>query len=95
MDNDGRFPNNTRVEVRHPRTPQVEQGDRSVWPWLPATILSQVGSDEWHVIVQPRELGTLEDGSPPPAGAADEDLYYPACYRGASEIRRVNGGEEQ
>jgi hypothetical protein len=94
MDNDGRFPNNTRVEVRYPRTPQEEQGDRSVWPWLPATILSQVGSDEWHVIVQPRELGTLEDGSPPPAGAADEDLYYPACYRGASEIRRATAGED-
>ena len=89
MDNDCRFPNNTQVEVRYPRTPYEEQGDRSAWPWLPGTILSQVGPDEWHIIVQPRELGTLEDGSPPPPEAADEDLYYPACFRGASEIRRV------
>jgi hypothetical protein len=95
MDNDGRFPNNTQVDVRYPRTPREEHGDRSAWPWLPGTILSQVGPDEWHIIVQPRELGTLEDGSPPPPEAADEDLYYPACYRGASEIRRAIAEEDR
>lgn len=95
MDNDGRFPNNTQVEVRYPRSPQEEHGDRSAWPWLPGTILGQVGYDEWHIIVQPRELGTLEDGSPPPSEAADDDLYYPACFRGASEIRSAAAEEER
>ena len=28
-DNDGRFPNDSAVEVRYPRTQQEEQGDRS------------------------------------------------------------------
>ena len=95
MDNDGRFPNNTWVEVRYARSQSEELGDRSAWLWLPGTILSQVGSDEWHVCVLARELGTLEDGSPPPPGAADEDLYYPACFRGASEIRRTTAEEER
>jgi DHA2 family multidrug resistance protein-like MFS transporter len=33
-DNDGRFPDNSAVEVRYPRSKQREQGDRSAWPWL-------------------------------------------------------------
>ena len=39
-DNDGRFPDDTLVEVRYPRNRQKELGDRSAWPWLPGTILS-------------------------------------------------------
>ena len=34
-DNDGRFPDDSRVEVRYPRTRQEEHGDRAAWPWLP------------------------------------------------------------
>ena len=37
----------------------------------------------------------LGDGSPPPPEAADEDLYYPACYRGANEIRRTTTEEDR
>ena len=94
-DNDGRFPEGSRVEVRYPRTRREELADRSEWPWLPGLILSQCGPDEWHICVRARELGTLEDGSPPPPEAADGDLFYPCCFRDASEIRRVNGGEER
>jgi hypothetical protein len=40
-DNDGRFPDDSLVEVRYPRNLQEEQGDRSAWPWLPGSILGQ------------------------------------------------------
>ena len=77
--NDGRFPDDSLVEVRYPRIGQDEQGDRSGWPWLPGLIVSQCGPDEWHVRVEARELATLDDGSPAPAETADGDLYYPCC----------------
>ena len=47
--NYSKFPDNSPVEVRYPRTRQQEQGDRSAWPWLPGSILSQYGPDEWYV----------------------------------------------
>jgi hypothetical protein len=65
-----RFPDNSLVEVRYPRTRQEELGDRSAWPWLPGSILSQCGPDEWHVCVEACELAVLDDGSPAPAGTA-------------------------
>ena len=42
-DNDGRFPDESPVEVRYPRSEQEEQGDRERWPWLPGTIVEQCG----------------------------------------------------
>ena len=33
-DNDGRFPDESPVEVRYPRSEQEEYGDRERWPWL-------------------------------------------------------------
>ncbi len=86
-DNDGTFPNGSAVEVRYPRTRQEELADRPAWPWLPGSILGQCGPDEWHVCVEVCDLATLGDGSPAPAGTADEDLFYPCCFRDASEIR--------
>ncbi len=94
-DNDGRFPDGSAVEVRYPRDKREEQGDRSAWPWLPGSILSQCGPDEWYVCVEARELAMLGDGSPAPVGTADEDLFYLCCFREGSEIRRVTGGEER
>ena len=84
-DNDGRFPDDSPVLVRYPRNRQAELGDRAEWPWLPGSILGQCGPDEWHTCVEARELATLDDGSPAPAGMADEDLFYPCCFRAASE----------
>ncbi|MGA2827139.1 MAG: hypothetical protein ABSF03_13585 [Streptosporangiaceae bacterium] len=91
-DNDGRFPNDSPVEVRYPRTRQEELGDRSAWPWLPGSILSQCGPGEWYVCVEVCELAMLDDGGPAPDGTADEDLFYPCCFRDGSEIRRVTDG---
>jgi hypothetical protein len=88
--------NDSLVEVRYPRDKHEEQGDRSAWPWLPGSILSQCGPDEWYVCVEARELAMLGDGGPAPAATAAGDLYYPCCFRGparsgASPTRR--GGD--
>ena len=87
-DNDGRFPGNSPVKVRYPRSKQEEQGDRSAWPWLPGSILGQCGPDEWSVCVEVRELAVLRDGRRAPRGTASRNLYYPCCFRDSSEIRR-------
>ena len=42
-DNDGRFADDSPVEVRYPRSKREEQGDRSQWPWLPGSIVEQCG----------------------------------------------------
>jgi hypothetical protein len=68
-DKDCRFPNDSAVEVRYPRTRQHEHGDRCAWPWVPGS--------------------TLDDGSLAPTGTADGELFYPCCFRDASEIRRL------
>ena len=91
-DNDGRFPDDSLVEVRYPRTRQEKVGDRSEWPWLSGWILSQCGPDEWHVCVEARKLAVLDDRSPAPDGTADGDLFFPCCFRDSSEIRRVTDG---
>jgi hypothetical protein len=87
QDNDGRFPDDSPVEIRYPRTRREEQGDRSTWPWLPGSILEQCGPDEWYVCVEVRELALLEDGRRAPRGTPGRDLYYPCCFRDSSEIR--------
>jgi len=86
-DNDGRFPVDSLVEVRYPRSKQDENGDRPWWPWLPGSILEQCGPDEWYVCVEVRELAVLRDGRPAPRGTPPGDLYYPCCFRDSSEIR--------
>ena len=57
------------------------------------SILDQCGPDEWRVCVEARELATLDDGTPAPAGTADGDLFYPCCFRDARELRRLTTGE--
>jgi hypothetical protein len=44
-------------------------------------------ADEWFVVVTDRAVATLEDGTPAPADADDEDVFYPMCFRGSSELR--------
>src|SRR2546429_2096998 len=86
-DNDGKFPDESPVEIRYPRSKQEEQADRDTWPWLPGTIVEQCGPDEWYVCVEVRELSVLRDGRPAPRGTASRNLYYPCCFRESSEIR--------
>jgi hypothetical protein len=86
--NDGRFPDDSRVEVRYPRSRQEEHGDRAAWPWLPGTIEQQCGPDEWQVCVMDKSVAVLRDGRRARRGTASRNLYYPLCYRDSSEIRR-------
>ena len=86
-DNDGRFPDESRVEVRYPRSKPEEQGDRERWPWLPGTIVEQGGPDEWYVCVVTRELAVLEDGLPVAGSTPGDDLFFLCCFRDSSEIR--------
>ena len=81
-DNDGRFPDESPVEVRYPRSKQEEQGDRERWPWLPGTIVEQCGPDEWYVCIEVRELAVLRDGRRAPRGTASRNLYYPVLLPG-------------
>jgi hypothetical protein len=86
-DNDGKFPDESPVEVRYPRSKQEEQADRGTWPWLSGTIVEQCGPDEWYVCIEVRELAVLQDGQRAPRGTASRKLYYPFCFRDSSEIR--------
>jgi hypothetical protein len=86
-DNDGRFPDDSPVEVRYPRSKPEERGDRAAWPWLPGSIVEQCGPDEWYVCVEVRELALLRDGRKAPRGTPSRSLYYPCCFRDSSEIR--------
>ena len=88
-DNDGRYPDETPVEIRYPRSKQEEQGDREQWPWLPGTIVEQCGPDEWYVCVEVRELAVLRDGRRAPRGMASRNLYYPCCFRTARRSGRA------
>ena len=62
-DNDGKFPDESPVEVRYPRSKQEEHGDREPWPCLPGTIVEQCGPDEWYVFIEVRELAPQWMGS--------------------------------
>jgi hypothetical protein len=102
-ENDGRFPVESEVLVRYPVHPRPErqpgqsqekhlaalQAERETWPWLPGTVEQQCGPDEWLVTIEDRRLAELADGSPAPEGTPYEDLLFPQCYRGSSEIRAV------
>ena len=78
QDNDGRFPDDSEVEVRYPRDKREEHGvDRAGWPWLPGSIVEQCGPDEWYVCIEVRELAVLRDDRRAPRGTAPRNLYYP------------------
>ena len=42
--NDGKFPDESPVEVCYPRSKQKEQADRDTWLWLPGSIVGRRGS---------------------------------------------------
>ena len=75
------------VEVRYPLTREQQAGDRNCWPWLSGWIVEKVGADEYRVCVVDNRVAELEDGSRPPAGTPDDELYWPCCYRDSSELR--------
>ncbi len=84
---DGQLVEDTPVMVRYPRTKEEEQGDRARWPWLPGTIVQQCGPDEWQVCVEDLAVAVRQDGSKPSPGTPKNKLFYPLCFRDASEIK--------
>ncbi len=84
----GNLADETPVLVRYPRTTEEERGDRAKWPWLPGTILQQVGPDEWQVCVEDMAVAVRQDGSKPTPRTPKNKLFYPLCYRDSSELRR-------
>ena len=93
FDNDGRFPDDSPVWVWYPPDASTPCPPRETWAWLPGSVLEQSTSSEWQIVVEVRELATLQDGSPAPAGTPDKDLYYPICFRDDSEIRARTGDQ--
>ena len=81
------FADDMAVEVRFPRNEEEERGDRNAWPWLPGTIVQQVGPDEWQVCVEDISVAVWEDGSKPTPRTPQHKLFYPLCFRDASEIK--------
>ena len=85
------FTEDDAVLVKFPRTPEQEKGDRAGWPWLPGTIVEQVGLDEWRVCVEDTAVAVRKDGSRPTPRTPRWNLLYPCCFRDASEIRLAGG----
>jgi hypothetical protein len=83
----GQLVEDTPVFVRYPRTSEEERGDRAAWPWLPGTIVEQCGPDEWQVCVEDMAVAVREDGSKPTPKTPQHRLFYPLCFRDASEIK--------
>ena len=85
-DDDQRFPDGLDVLTPFPVTDDEAQGDRASWPWLPATVVSRCGPDEWSVCIEAPAAVTLdEDGEP----------LYPVVFRDASEIRLPDPSVEE
>jgi hypothetical protein len=76
--NDGRFPDESDVEVRHPLTRHHAKTDRTGWPWVPGYIAGQCGPDEWDVVVT---------GAAPSGYDSDGEPLFPMVFRDATEIR--------
>jgi hypothetical protein len=76
--NDGRFPDDSDVEVRWPLTKDQSKGDRAGWPWVPGWIAGQCGPNEWDVVVE---------GAGPIDFDGDGQPLFPMAFRDASEIR--------
>ena len=83
----GNLADETPVLVLYPRTSEEERGDRARWPWLPGTILQQVGPDEFQILVEDLAVAVRKDGSRPTPRTPKNRLYFPLCYRDASEIK--------
>ncbi|GAA1024675.1 hypothetical protein Aple_103640 [Acrocarpospora pleiomorpha] len=84
------FPDDAPVLVRYP-LPGADPMDRSTWAWLPGSILSQCGPDEWSVLVE-----VPAPAIPDPSVSnsdAPENMLYPTCFRDASELRPATAAE--
>ena len=89
MTGKGRFPDGSAVLVRFPLTPEQDPDARG--RGCLARCWSRPARMSGRVQVDARELATLEDGSQPPPGTPDDALWFPVCFRAASELRPPGG----
>jgi len=83
---DNPFPDEAGVMVRYPAPGMTASDPREDWPWMPGVIENRCGPGEWLVTVYARELAQLADGTPAPDGTSGEDMWFPQCFRNASEL---------
>jgi hypothetical protein len=86
-ENAPRFPEGLTVLVWYPPR-SADERDRSTWAWLPGSVVSQCGLDEWCILVEAAEWAERDPNLPDEN--APENLLYPPCFRDASEIRAVS-----
>ena len=79
------FPDDAAVLVRYP-LPGTSIHDYEAWDWLPGSIVSQCGPEEWSVVVEVDALGVPDPDDP-------DALLYPLCFRCVSELRAVTEKE--
>jgi hypothetical protein len=91
----GRFPDGLAVLTPYPVTDAEAAGDRASWPFVPATIVSQCGPDEWELTVETPAAARLEDGRPAPAGTPHDEIFWPVVFRDSSEIRPADPAAEE
>jgi hypothetical protein len=84
------FPDESPVLVWYP-SHDADERDRRTWAWLPGSIVTYCGADEWCVVVEAAELA--EPDPSVPNGDAPENLLYPLCFRDSSELRAVSADE--
>ncbi|GAA4514040.1 hypothetical protein GCM10023191_082030 [Actinoallomurus oryzae] len=90
IENAPRFPEGCTVLAWYPPL-GAEERDRSAWAWLPGSIVSRCGEDEWCVVVEAADLAEPDPNIP--HGDAPENLLYPLCFRDSSELRAVSAEE--
>jgi hypothetical protein len=76
------FPDHTPVLVWYP-PPGADDHDQRTWAWLPGSILSRCGPDEWHVVIEVPELA-----EPDPPADARALRNIPACAGPTSNATR-------
>jgi hypothetical protein len=87
--NDGKFPDGSSVLTPFPLRSMTAETPRESWPWITGVIEQQCGPDEWQVTITDRSMAELEDGTAAADGTPEEEVFYPGCFRDASEIRPV------
>jgi hypothetical protein len=78
--NANQFPDEAAVLVWYPLGANDE--DRDAWAWLPGSIITRCGPEEWCIVVEVDLLGDPHPDDP-------DELLYPLCFRDASELRTV------
>jgi hypothetical protein len=83
------YPVGSAVKVRYPLTPDQP---RAEWPWLPGSVMEQVGPDECVIALIDRRVAVTEHGTAPSPDTPDEELWFPTCFRDSEELRPTSDG---